>query len=235
VRGASPTAAGLQLIPLMVGIIITSGIAGKVMSRTGRYKLLPVVGIALMFTALMLMSTLGVDTRLWKAMAYMVLMGLGLGLSMQTLVISVQNALPPRDMGVATSSVTFFRSMGGTFGAALSLAVLFGSLVGNVKQRATAAGLPPEVIAQFDRTAAFDDTSGLAELPDAVRRVVLEGFADSMSTVFVVVALLLVPAFVLSLLVKEIPLRAQGGLAAAHADADAAARAETAKSESAVL
>jgi EmrB/QacA subfamily drug resistance transporter len=235
VRGASPTAAGLQLIPLMVGIIITSGIAGKVMSRTGRYKVLPVVGIALMFTALMLMSTLGVDTRLWKAMAYMLLMGLGLGLSMQTLVISVQNALPPRDMGVATSSVTFFRSMGGTFGAALSLAVLFGSLVGNVQQRATAAGLPPEVIAQFDRAAAFDDTSGLAELSDAVRRVVLEGFADSMSTVFVVVALLLVPAFVLSLLVKEIPLRAQGGLAAAHADADTAARAEAAKSESAVL
>ncbi|MEX2289117.1 MAG: MDR family MFS transporter [Mycobacteriales bacterium] len=235
VRGASPTAAGLQLIPLMVGIIITSGIAGRVMSRTGRYKLLPVVGIGLMFLALMSMSTLAVDTPLWKAMAYMTLMGMGLGLSMQTLVISVQNALPPSDMGVATSSVTFFRSMGGTFGAAVSLAVLFGSLVGNIQDRARQAGLPPEVVARFDSASSFDDTSVIATLPEAVRRAVLEGFADSMSTVFVVIALLLLPAFVLTLLVKEIPLRAQGGLAAAHADADEAARAEAAKSETAVL
>jgi hypothetical protein len=160
---------------------------------------------------------------------------MGLGLSMQTLVISVQNAMPPRDMGVATSSVTFFRSMGGTFGAAVSLAVLFGSLIGNIQERAAAAGLPPAVIAQFDRASALDDTRRIAELPEAVRRVVLEGFADSMSTVFFVVALLLVPAFVLTLLVKEIPLRAEGGLAAAHADADAEARAETAKSETAVV
>jgi EmrB/QacA subfamily drug resistance transporter len=235
VRGASPTAAGLQLIPLMAGIIVTSALSGRAMSRTGRYKPFPIVGVAFMFIALMLMSTLGVDTPLPLTMSYMVLMGMGLGLSMQTLVISVQNAMPPRDMGVATSSVTFFRSMGGTFGAAVSLAVLFGSLIGNIQERAAAAGLPPAVIAQFDRASALDDTRRIAELPEAVRRVVLEGFADSMSTVFFVVALLLVPAFVLTLLVKEIPLRAEGGLAAAHADADAEARAETAKSETAVV
>lgn len=235
VRGASPTAAGLQLIPLMAGIIVTSAFSGRAMSRTGRYKPFPIVGVAFMFIALMLMSTLGVDTPLLLTMSYMVLMGMGLGLSMQTLVISVQNAMPPRDMGVATSSVTFFRSMGGTFGAAVSLAVLFGSLIGNIQERAAAAGLPPAVIAQFDRASALDDTRRIAELPEAVRRVVLEGFADSMSTVFFVVALLLVPAFVLTLLVKEIPLRAEGGLAAAHADADAEARAETAKSETAVV
>ncbi len=235
VRGASPTAAGLQLIPLMAGIIVTSAASGKAMSRTGRYKPFPIVGVAFMFIALMLMSTLGVDTPLPLTMSYMVLMGMGLGLSMQTLVISVQNAMPPRDMGVATSSVTFFRSMGGTFGAAVSLAVLFGSLIGNIQERAAAAGLPPAVIAQFDRASALDDTRRIAELPEAVRRVVLEGFADSMSTVFFVVALLLVPAFVLTLLVKEIPLRAEGGLAAAHADADAEARVETAKSETAVV
>jgi hypothetical protein len=181
------------------------------------------------------MSTLEVDTPLPQVMSFMLLMGLGLGLSMQTLVISVQNAMPPKDMGVATSSVTFFRSMGGTFGAAISLAVLFGSLAGNIQQRAREAGLPAEVVDRFSRASALDDTSVIATLPTAVRQAVLEGFADSMSTVFLVVALLLVPAFVLSLLVKEIPLRSEGGLAAARADEDGAAARAKREAESAIV
>lgn len=235
VKGSSPTEAGLQLVPFMVGILVTSTIAGRVMRRTGRYKPLPVVGVALMFLALLLMSTMTLDTPLPQVMTYMVLMGMGLGLSMQTLVISVQNALPARDMGVATSSVTFFRSMGGTFGAALSLAVLFGSLAANIQDRARAAGLPEPVVARFAQASALDDTSVIARLPASLQRVVLDGFADSMSTVFVVVALLLVPAWVLTLLVPELPLRASGGLVAAREEADAQTRAETAMSESAVV
>ncbi len=235
VRGSSPTEAGLQLIPLMVGIFMTSTLAGAVMSRTGRYKPLPVVGTALMFGALLLMSTLGVDTPIWQAMLYMVLMGAGLGLSMQTLVISVQNALPPQDMGVATSSVTFFRSLGGTLGAATSLAVLFGSLAGNITARAREAGLPQDVIDRFSSASALDDSSIIATLPDAVQSVVLQGFADSTSTVFLTVALMLVPAFVLTLLVEELPLRAQGGLAAAQADADTEERLAASRAETAVL
>ena len=198
------------------------------MKRTGRYKPLPIVGTAVMFTALVLMSTLEVDTPLPQTMTYMLLMGMGLGLSMQTLVIAVQNALPPADMGVATSSVTFFRSLGGTLGAAVSLAILFGSLAGNIQDRARAAGLPQAVVDRFGSATALDDSSVIATLPDAVRRVVLEGFADSTQTVFAVVAVLLVPAFFLSLLTKEIPLRSQGGQQAAAADA-------AARSESAVL
>jgi EmrB/QacA subfamily drug resistance transporter len=235
VRGSSPTEAGLQLIPLMVGIFVTSTLAGKVMSRTGRSKPLPVVGTALMFAALLAMSTLGVDTPIWQAMAYMVLMGAGLGLSMQTLVISVQNALPPQDMGVATSSVTFFRSLGGTLGAATSLAVLFGSLAGNITARAREAGLPQDVVDRFSRASALDDSSIIATLPDAVQAVVLQGFADSTSTVFLTVAVLLVPAFVLTLLVEELPLRAQGGLAAAQSDADTEERLAASRADSAVL
>ncbi len=235
VRGSSPTEAGLQLIPLMVGIFTTSTLAGGIMMRTGRYKLLPVFGTALMFAALLLMSTLDVDTPIWLAMAYMVVMGAGLGLSMQTLVISVQNALPPQDMGVATSSVTFFRSLGGTLGAATSLAVLFGSLAGNITARAREAGLPQEVIDRFSSASALDDSSIIPTLPDAVQAVVLQGFADSTSTVFLTVAFLLVPAFVLTLLVEELPLRAQGGLAAAQADADTEERLAASRAESAVL
>ena len=227
VRGGSPTEAGLQLTPLMLGIFVTSSVSGIFMKRTGRYKPLPIAGTALMFLALVLMSTLGVDTPLWQAMTYMVLMGMGLGLSMQTLVIAVQNALPPADMGVATSSVTFFRSLGGTLGAAVSLAILFGSLAGNIQDRARAAGLPQAVVDRFSSASSLNDSSVIATLPDAVRQVVLQGFADSMQMVFAVVAALLVPAFVLSLLTKEIPLRAHGGMQAAAADS-AAARAESA-------
>ena len=235
VKGQSPTEAGLTLIPLMAGIIVASGITGKMMMKTGRYKVFPIIGTAVMFVAVLLFSTLDVDSPLWHAALFMVLMGGGLGLSMQTLVISVQNALPPQDMGVATSSVSFFRSMGGTFGAAVALSVLFGSVVGNIQDRARSAGLPQAVIDRFGESSSLDDTSIIATLPAAVRRAVLEGFADSMSTAFLTVAVLLVPAFVLSLFIREIPLRSTGGLAAAHADAGEQEREAAARSESAVL
>jgi EmrB/QacA subfamily drug resistance transporter len=235
VRGSTPTEAGLQMVPLMVGILATSMLSGAVMRRTGRYKVLPTFGTALMFVALLLLSTLDVDTPIPLAMLYMVVMGAGLGLSMQTLVISVQNALPPKDMGVATSSVTFFRSLGGTLGAAVALAVLFGSLAANIQARARAARLPDAVVERFRTASALDDSSVIATLPDAVRRAVLEGFADSTSTVFLTVAVLLVPAFVLTLLVEEVPLRAQGGLAAAQGEADTEAQLRTTKTDTAVL
>ena len=235
VRGASPTAAGLQLLPLMGGIFVTSALSGRVMAKTGRYKLLPVFGTATMCASLLTLSTLGVDSPYWQAAVGMALMGAGLGLSMQTLVISVQNALPPRDMGVATSSVTFFRSLGGTFGAALSLGILFGSLAGNIQARAREAGLPQAVVDRFSTATALDDSSIIDTLPAAVQRVVLEGFADSMQMVFLVVAALMVPAFVLALLTKEVPLRTQSGMAAAKADEQVEAEMAAARAESAVL
>jgi len=235
VRGAAPTAAGLQLLPLMVGIFATSFLSGKIMARTGRYKMLPVVGTATIFVSLLAMSTLGVGTPFWQVAGAMSLMGAGLGLSMQTLVISVQNALPPKDMGVATSSVTFFRSLGATFGAALSLGILFGSLAGNIQDRARAAGLPQAVIDRFGTASALNDSSIIATLPDVVRLAVLEGFADSMQTSFLVVAVLLIPAFFLSLLTKEVPLRSQSGMAAAKADEKIEAELSASRAETAVL
>jgi len=228
VRGNSPTKAGLLLIPLMVGIICTSAISGKVMSRTGKYKKLPVMGTAVMIVAALLFSTLGVDTPMWQASGYMAIMGAGLGLSMQTLVISVQNALPPQDMGVATSSVTFFRSMGGTFGAAISLAVLFSTLASNIHDRAVRAGLPKAIIDRFGSATSLNDTSVIKTLPAPIRRVILEGFSDSMHLVFLTVACLLVPAFLLSLRIKELPLRTTGGLAAAQSEHNGAERVEAA-------
>jgi hypothetical protein len=223
-------------VPLMVGIILSSGVSGVVMRRTGRYKLLPVLGTAVLFASMVAFHLLlQVGTPLWQVLVVMGVFGVGLGLCMQTLVIAVQNALPPRDMGVATSSVTFFRSMGGTFGAAMSLAVLFGSLAGNVQDRLLQAGVPAELVARFSSASALDDSSVIDALPDVVRDAVLAGFADSVQTVFLVVAVVLVPAFVLSLFIEDLPLRAQGGIAAAHADADAEESAATTRTETAVL
>ncbi len=234
VRGESPTRAGLLTLPLMLGIIVCSGISGRVMARTGRYKIFPVLGTALMSVAALLFSTLHVDTPLSHALAFMVVLGAGLGLCMQMLVLGVQNALPPRDMGVATSSVTFFRSLGGTFGAALSLAVLFGTLTAHIRERAVEAGLPAEVVARFGSASALDDSSVIATLPPAVRRAVLEGFADATSSAFLTVSVLLVPAFLLALAIKEIPLRATSGLAAERAEASPSAAGDTARAETAV-
>jgi EmrB/QacA subfamily drug resistance transporter len=235
VRGESPTRAGLQLIPFMVGIMAASWSAGRIMMRTGRYKVFPIVGCGVTIVAMLLFTTLTVDTPIARTMAFMLVMGVGLGLTMQTLVISVQNALPPSDMGVATSSITFFRSMGGTVGVAAALALLFGSLAGNIHDRAVAAGLPPDIIAKFKHATALNDTSVIATLPPAVRRVVLEGFADSMHTVFLMVLILLIPAFVLSFFIKEVPLRSQGGIEAARAEANAEVQLERVRSETAVL
>ncbi|MBK5307080.1 MAG: MFS transporter [Frankiaceae bacterium] len=239
VNGESPTRAGLQMIPFMVGIICSSFVTGRIMSRTGRYKIFPIIGTAIMAVAMLLFSTLGVDTPIARTMSFMVVMGIGLGLSMQTLVISVQNALPPRDMGIATSSVTFFRSMGGTFGVAAALSVLFGSVTGNIKDRALEARLPLGDITRFTAAGGLDDTSKIARLPERYQQVVIAGFADSMHTVFLTTFFLLIPAFVLTFFIKELPLRSMGGMAAARAEAEkrssAEVEADTAKAETAVL
>ena len=146
VKGASPTKAGLLLIPATMGIIVGSIIAGQAISRTGRYKIFPVVGCVLMVTSLLLFSRVGADTALWRTSLVMLLFGLGIGGNMQPLVLAVQNAMPPRDIGVATSSATFFRQMGGTLGTAIFLSILFSSVtdrIGNAVRAAPAhAGLP---------------------------------------------------------------------------------------------
>jgi EmrB/QacA subfamily drug resistance transporter len=213
VKQESPTRAGLIMTPFMAGIMGASMISGRIMQRTGRYKVFPIVGTVVMFVGMLLFATLDVDTPIPQAMVYMVVFGIGLGLTMQTLVIAVQNALPPQDMGLSTSSITFFRSMGGTFGAAVSLAVLFGSLRGHIVDRAQAAHFPAAAIRAI-RTVSLDNTGNFDKLPPAAKRVILEGFADSMQVVFVTVAAVTVAAFIGTLFIKERPLRQLGGLAA---------------------
>jgi EmrB/QacA subfamily drug resistance transporter len=256
VKGMSPTEAGLFLLPLTFGIMAGSIFSGQVIARTGRYKRFPVVGAALLVVAMGLLSTIGVDTALWQTLTMAALFGLGLGFNMQPLVLALQNAVPPRDMGVATSSATFFRQMGGTLGTAVFLSVLFSTVGEKILAafRADAATpafraalRDPEVLANPANqsvidglrsggslpSGALDDTSFLSRLDPRVARPFLEGFAGSMDLVFRVGALVLLLAFVVVLFLPEEKLRSLSGIAARRqedAETAAAAAAVTAPS-----
>ena len=128
VKGATPTKSGLLMLPMMVGIIATSIISGRMISKIGRYKWFPVGGTALMAAGLLLFTQLHVNTPLWQAFIYMLIVGVGLGASMQPLVLAVQNVLELKDMGAGTAASTFFRSLGGAVGVAALGAVLSNKL-----------------------------------------------------------------------------------------------------------
>jgi EmrB/QacA subfamily drug resistance transporter len=244
VQGASPTEAGLLLLPLMAGIMVASVVSGQVTARTGRYKIFPIIGTAAMTAALLLLSfRLGVDTPLWEADIYMALFGFGLGFCMQTLIIAVQNAVPARDMGVATASSTFFRQMGGTLGVAVFLSILF-TVVGTKISEAfrTVAPTPefraaladPAVRADPANRVVLDsirdgglsgnaggvlqDSSFLQQIDPRLARPFLVGFSEAMDLVFLVAAGVMFLAFVLMLFLEEIPLRTQSGIEARAAE-----------------
>jgi EmrB/QacA subfamily drug resistance transporter len=218
VKGASPTKAGLLILPMVLGIMTASLVAGQITARTGRYKKFPVVGGALLVIGMLLMTRVAADTPLWQTDLYMLVFGAGLGLNMQTIVLAMQNAVEPRDMGVSTAAVTFFRQVGGTLGAAIFLSILF-----------TQAGtnIPHELAKSGQRVPAgafnLNDTSGLNHLPSAIKHPILVGFSDAMDMVFLVGACVLVIAFLLALRMREVPLRTVSGQQArAAAEADAA-------------
>lgn len=235
VQGATPTVAGLQTLPLMAGIMTMSIGSGQLISRTGRYKIWPIIGISLMLTGLVLLSrTLHVDTPYWQTAVMMGLVGLGLGGIMQPLTLAVQNAMPPKDMGVATASATFFRQMGGTLGTAVFLSLLFGALPGRIADGfRAAAGLPgfqtavtdPAVVAapanapildalRGGPPPALDDSSFLNAADPRLARPILEAFAGSMSVVLLAAAAVLVIGLVAVCLMRELPLRTKSGVEA---------------------
>jgi len=138
VYGATPTESGLRMIPLMAGLLVAAIFSGRLISRIGRYKAFPIVGTAVLIVGMFLLSQLGVGTAPWLASVYMAIVGIGIGLVMQVLVLVVQNDAKPREIGVATATATFFRSVGGSFGVAL-----FGAIFASQLTRALEA-LPPE-------------------------------------------------------------------------------------------
>jgi len=228
VKGSSPTVAGLQALPLVGGIMVGSIIAGQTISRTGRYKIFPVVGSSFMVVALLLLSRVSADTALWQTMLAMGLFGLGLGGNMQPVVLAVQNAVSPREIGVATSSVTFFRQMGGTLGTAVFLSVLFSTLPGRIGSAVTSArgtdafrtavAAHPDQVAVLRGGNVLDNTSFLARLDRAIAHPVRAGFSSSMDLVFLLAAAAVAVAFVVVVFLPELPLRTTSGLTAVAED-----------------
>ncbi|MDP9028200.1 MAG: MFS transporter, partial [Actinomycetota bacterium] len=133
VKGSSPTLSGFQLLPMILGLMISSIVSGQIISRTGRYKIFPIMGTAFMSLGFLIFTTIKADTNYWILATAMLLVGLGLGQLMQTLTIASQNAVGPRDIGVATSSSTFFRQVGGTLGVAVIFSVVFGVVGGAIQ------------------------------------------------------------------------------------------------------
>ncbi|MGW8554343.1 MFS transporter [Streptomyces tubercidicus] len=251
VKGASPTTSGLEMLPLMAGMFIASIASGQITAKTGRYKIFPIIGTALMIAAMLLFHfRVQWDTPLWETMVYMLVFGLGLGGCMQTLVLAVQNAVPPRDMGVATASSTFFRQMGATAGTAIFLSVLFSTVGEKISaafkdaaatERFQAALHDPAVLrdpankpvldmlkhpGNADSSGVLSDSSFIQHLDPRLAEPFKRGFADSMHTVFLMGAIVVALAFVLMWFIKEVPLRQMSGLQArAEAEAEAGAAA----------
>jgi EmrB/QacA subfamily drug resistance transporter len=201
VLGATPTGSGLQILPLMGGLLITSISSGQIISRTGRYKPFPIAGTAIMVVGLALLSTMDPQTTRLTASAFMFVLGLGLGMVMQVLVLAVQNAVDYKDLGVATSGATLFRSIGGSVGTAV-----LGSIFSNRLSAQLASVLPPTAAGSV-RTGASLNTAALKKLPPRIHDAYLTAFTNALSTVFVVAACIAAIAFLLSWALAQRPLR----------------------------
>jgi MFS family permease len=200
VYGATPTSSGLRMLPLMAGLLVASIASGRAISAIGRYKAFPIAGTAILIGGMFLLSRLGVGTAPWLASVYMLVVGIGIGLVMQVLVLVVQNDAAPKDLGVATSTATFFRSVGGSFGVAIFGAIFASRLADALTH------LPARSAAQL--AGGIHLTPAQAKhLPPEVHADFLDAFAHSLHGVFLWGMLIAVVPFGLSWLLREIPLR----------------------------
>lgn len=216
VKGATPTASGLQMLPMMGGMLTMSVISGQMISRTGRYKIFPVLGTGIMTVALFLLSRLSLSSSELQTSGYVLLLGIGLGMVMQVLVIAVQNSVEYRDLGVATSGATLFRLIGGSLGTAILGAIFASRLSANLAR----------VIADPVMAAGLGDGSHmtaavLSRLSPEVRQAYGTAFTSSLNTVFFVAACMCAVGFALAWLLPEKPLRATAAAAAGNAGLEA--------------
>jgi EmrB/QacA subfamily drug resistance transporter len=220
VYGVSPTSSGLRMLPLMAGLLVASVTSGRIITRVGRYRAFPIAGTAITTIGMFLLSRLEVDTAPWLASVYMLVVGVGIGLVMQVLVLAVQNDAPARDVGVATSTATFFRSMGGSLGVALLGAIFASRLASEL------TALPGDAAARLGGGVNISPGEVHA-LPPEIRHDFLLAFVHALQPVFLVGAALTAVTFLLSLLLKEVPLRSttsgEAGLEAAQAVAGGSA------------
>jgi EmrB/QacA subfamily drug resistance transporter len=204
-QGVSPTVSGLLLLPLMVGLLLASIGSGRAISKMGRYKVFPIVGTGIVVLAMFLLSHLTLTTPRVVTSTYIFILGIGIGLTMQVIVLATQNSVEMKDMGVATSSATFFRSLGGTFGTALFGAILTSRLTSHLAEL-----LPPSALQGVDPTHLTGSPQVILALPPQVRDAVREAYVLSLNTVFLAAIPVAVAAFLLTWFLKEIRLRGRG-------------------------
>ena len=199
VQGASPTVSGLLLTPMMVGVMITSLIAGQITTRTGRYKALPILGAAGMTIGMWLLSLLGVDTSRVTSSLYMVVLGLGMGFLMQMTTLVAQNSVELRDIGVASSSRLFFQQIGGSIGVS-AFGAIFARRLGDALTTVSPGVHLSTSGGQFD-------PATVKSLPAAIQHDVYYAVSYAIHGVFLWAIPACALAFVLAWFIKEVPLR----------------------------
>jgi MFS family permease len=205
VDGMSPTASGLAMVPMVVGIFTTSILAGNLMTRNGRYKIFPILGASIVVVALFMLSTLDAGSPYWFAGLSMYIMGAGLGFTMQVLITVVQNSVDRSDMGVATSSVAFFRQMGGSFGTALFGAILSSRLAVHLAEATD--GLPPRATADTGNVDELaNDVQAIHALPEPMHGLVTGAYSHALSDMFLTAVPLVLVALAVAFFIKEVPL-----------------------------
>jgi len=202
VKGASPTQSGLELLPLMAGLLITSTVGGMIVTKTGRYRIFPILGTAVLTLGLFLLSGLTPHTSTFVASIYMFVAGCGIGLVMQVLIVAVQNAVGYEDLGVATSGNTLLRNIGSSLGTATVGTIFAATLATNL-----ARAFPGNSSSQLSKSLNSASTSSLNALSPGVHATVLGAYSDAITTAFFIVAFISVGAFVASWFIKELPMR----------------------------
>ncbi|WP_306205816.1 DHA2 family efflux MFS transporter permease subunit [Actinoplanes sp. RD1] len=209
--GTSAAASGLLMLPMIVGLLGASVAAGLLITRTGRYRIPPVLGTLVTGGAMAAMTTLAASTPIWLICAYLLVLGAGLGLILQVVVLVVQNAVSPHDIGTATATTNYFREVGGAVGIAVFGTIFTSRLSENLTAVFTNAGAGAD---QAARATATIDPAVLGGLPADVREGIVAAYADALAPVFWYLIPFMVVAFVLALLLKEIPLSGVAGMVA---------------------
>ncbi|WP_210588621.1 MDR family MFS transporter [Streptomyces sp. GESEQ-35] len=206
VDGDSATVSGVRTLPMVIGLLIASVFSGNVVSKTGQYRYFPIVGSLVMGVGLYLMSLMGPDSGAWLESLYMFVLGTGIGLSMQVLTIAVQNTVEYADLGTATSGVTFFRTLGSSFGTAVFGTIYTNALTPNLRDGIAAAAqtgdLDPATVSR-----AATSPEGLHELPSAAAAPIIDAYADTIQTVFLWTVPVAALGFLVALFLKQVQLR----------------------------
>ena len=209
VHGSSPTLSGLELLPMVAGMLSMFILSGQLVTRSGRYKVFPILGSAVMAVGIYLLSQLGATSSYGRAALAMFVVGLGMGLVMQVLVVVVQNAVPYSQLGTATATATFFRSIGGAFGVAVLGSVFSSRLLADLMAHAS-----PALLGVIHGGSIAASPAQISQLPPAEREVIVVAFAHALRDVFLVAIPIAVVAFALAWLIKELPLRTRAHVGA---------------------